>query len=266
MLVCLVLASGQARAAGSLFVGDWQGKDIDKDLAGTLSDLLASQMAEKTPLSVSSQSQVAAVLHNQAASQAAGNDVDAAEIAKRMKADYLVSGSVGRVGRVFVVTLALSALQPDADQTIAGKKNHWSLVAEGEVENLIAAVDRAADAVAEVVSPGYHPAARAPAPSAPAKQVSAGDSAPAVDATKTSGGHFPFPPPPPGLPPPPPWLLHLPPLPPPPQVSLPSPKMILSVLTPDFSKLPEWKGLATKEMLKSELDSLGANLKKRLQK
>jgi hypothetical protein len=151
---CFIVWVARAEAAdpGPVLVGSLRPQGVDKDIAATLSDLLASELARRTTRSVSTEAQVAAVLRAGALAQAAGAEPDAAAAARHLNADYLVSGSVGRIGRVFVLSLDVAGLTKPAGELIAGRQSRWSVVAEGEADTLVAATGQVAEKLAATLT------------------------------------------------------------------------------------------------------------------
>lgn len=121
---------------------------LKPDLVRTLTDVLLEALRARSGLKVMGRAEVEVILDHEGQKQLLGctDEGCVADLGAALKADYLVSGSLGLVGTTYLVNLA----QTDVKTARVVSRASATAMAEGE---LVAAVQRAAE---DLVAPSAH--------------------------------------------------------------------------------------------------------------
>lgn len=155
LLVLALLAAAPARAAGEarvkIAVLDLQERGVDKALASSATSLVASELQKLDVFRVISREDIRNMLQFEKDKQSVGCEADQAclaEIGGALGVEFIVAGSLAKVGDTFIVSLQLNNVKT------AQVDNRVSETVSGKADQLIAAVGRNAKSLVSKILKG----------------------------------------------------------------------------------------------------------------
>lgn len=155
LAITCALTAPPARAAGEskvkIAVLDLQERGVDKQLAASASSLVASELQKLDVFKVISREDIRNMLQFEKDKQSVGCEADQAclaEIGGALGVEFIVAGSLAKVGDTFIISLQLNNVKA------ASVDNRVSETVQGKPDVLIAAVGRNAKALVSKVLKG----------------------------------------------------------------------------------------------------------------